>query len=219
MDVDKDVDEDEIVLRPQGRLELPPPSSHLPLVLFVYGIGVVLSMLSWNPQLDLDLAVSQELVFGEGKYWRLLTALAAHADWEHLLGNAPLFVIFGWLLRSYFGLWFFPFLQLLAGVLVNLATILCYEPWQQLLGCSGMVYAMVGIWLVLYLRFEVRFSLPMRVFRCVGFTLILLFPSSFHPTTSYLAHTFGFCFGFILAGQGKRIIRMLAITKPRFSKN
>jgi rhomboid protease GluP len=206
-DDDGEFSDEELIIRPKGRLEEPPPSSQLPVVLLAFAVCVAVSMLSWNTQLGLEFSASTEVVFGEGKYWRLLTALAAHADWEHLLGNAPLFIIFGWLLRSYFGLWFFPILPLLAGVLANLCTILWYEPWQRLLGCSGMVYAMVAIWLVLYLRFEVRYTLPMRIFRCVGFTLILLFPSSFHPTTSYLAHTLGFVFGVVLALFSVRFIR------------
>jgi rhomboid protease GluP len=158
-----------------------------------------MSLLSWDATYEIHFWVSRELLEQHHAYWRLFTALAAHADWQHLLANAPLFIIFGWLLRSYFGWWFFPVLPVLAGAGANYLTLQWYEPWQRLLGCSGMVYAMVGMWLVLYIRYETRFSLPMRFFRCMGFSFIILMPTTLHPTTSYLAHAFGFLLGLVCA--------------------
>jgi rhomboid protease GluP len=190
-------DDESLVPRTPGILEQPPPRSHLNLVLACYFVCVIISLIRWDARLDVEFWVSQGLIFKDHVYWRLFSALAAHANWEHLLGNAPLFVIFGWLLRSYFGLWFFPILPVLLGALANLLTVLNYAPEQRLLGCSGMVYAMVALWLVLYMRHETRYSFFMRLFRCLGFSMILLLPSSFHPTTSYLAHAFGFALGLL----------------------
>ncbi len=80
-------------------------------------------------------------------------------------------------------------------MLSNAATIWVYEPRTHLVGASGMLYGMVALWLVLYVRFETRFSVPMRIFRAIGVSLLLLFPTTFEEQTSYMAHAAGFVIG------------------------
>jgi membrane associated rhomboid family serine protease len=138
---------------------------------------------------------SGETVFGQGEWWRLLSALFTHADVGHLLANTPLFLIFGWYLRAYFGPLAFPFGALVVGVLSNLATIAIYPAQEELLGASGMLYGMVALWLVLYVRFETLYTIPMRAFRALAVSVLLLFPTTFEKTVSYLAHATGFSIG------------------------
>jgi membrane associated rhomboid family serine protease len=114
---------------------------------------------------------------------------------DHLLANAPLFLIFGWFLRAFFGWRAFPLASILIGVLSNLATIATYPAHEELLGASGMLYGMVALWLVFYSRFATEFALPMRIFRAVGVSLLLLFPTTFEKNVSYMAHITGFAFG------------------------
>lgn len=140
---------------------------------------------------------SRETVFDQGQGWRLLLALFTHADLGHLLSNAPLFLIFGWYLRDFFGLAIFPGTALAIGVMSNALTLWTYPPDAQLLGASGMLYGMVALWLVLYVHFETAYSHAQRVFRAVGVSLLLLFPTTFHATTSYAAHGFGFVLGLV----------------------
>ncbi len=45
-------------------------------------------------EIGAKLWVSGETVFTGHEYWRLFTALLVHADFIHLLSNAPLFIIF-----------------------------------------------------------------------------------------------------------------------------
>ena len=82
----------------------------------------------------------------------------------------------------------------------HIPTIALNPPAVRLLGASGVVYAMVGMWLTFYLTIETAYSFKMRLVRVVAFILVLLFPTTFEPTTSYLAHTFGFIFGVAAAG-------------------
>jgi rhomboid protease GluP len=167
----------------------------------IYLLCFIVSFASWRySELSGQFSVSQNQVFLDGEYWRLFTALFAHSDIVHLLSNGPLLVIFGWLLRAFFGLGVFPILAVLVGAITNLAVIRQYPPDVHLLGASGMVYAMAGMWLTFYLKFEQGYSFNMRLVRVVGFILIVLFPTTFQPTTSYLAHTLGFVFGMIAAG-------------------
>ncbi len=183
--------------KPVGPLDRYPRSQSMRVALLALVLFFVASIPHWR-----DSAaggwVSREAVFEGHEYWRLLTALFTHSDFGHLLSNTPLFLIFGWYLRDFFGLLAFPVAALLTGVLSNLATIWFYPASTQLVGASGMLYGMVALWLVLYVRFELNYSVPMRIFRAIGVSLVLLFPTTFQETTSYLAHATGFFIGLLV---------------------
>jgi membrane associated rhomboid family serine protease len=155
----------------------------------------VASLYEWSPRAIYDLAASGDEVFQKHEYWRLLTALFTHSNVEHLLSNSPLFLIFAWFLYAFFGRLAFPFGAILVGVLSNLWTIYVYDPRMSLVGASGMLYGMIALWLVLYVRFETEYSVSMRIFRSIGVAVLLLFPTTFQQTTSYLAHGTGFLLG------------------------
>jgi len=148
-------------------------------------------------------ASEQLMVSGDSlarhEYWRLLTSLLVHSGVSHLLANAPVLLVFGWMLKAYFGAVVFPGISLVVGWGTNLIVATLYPPAVYLCGASGMGYGMVGIWLVLYVRHDVRYSVSMRFFRAAGFSLIMLIPSGFDPNVSYLAHATGFMLG-IIAG-------------------
>lgn len=163
-------------------------------------LSVVTSLLFWfSPRYRDLLWASPETVFTQGEYWRLVTALFAHADLEHLLSNLPFLFIFGWLLRRYFGLLAFPLAALCVGVLTNGAALYFYRDHLRMVGASGMVYAMVAMWSVFYLRYEIRFGAGKKLLRVTGFLLVLFFPTVYSPTTSYLAHALGFVIGVVCA--------------------
>lgn len=166
------------------------------LIAFIF--FTIASAAYWRDPEASQLAVSGEAVFKNHQYWRLFTALFTHSDFGHLLSNMPLFLIFGWYLRAFFGVWTFPVASFFIGVASNLATIYFYPPTAQLIGASGMLYGMVALWLVLYVKFDIDHSVFMRFFRALGFSIGVLFPTTFQPTTSYLAHAAGFAIGAIL---------------------
>jgi len=139
--------------------------------------------------------VSGESVMGRGEYWRLATALFTHVDMAHLLSNAFMFIVFGWLLKAYYGWKVFPLGVLFLGAATNLVTVYLYPPGVRLLGASGMVYAMSSLWLVLYLRYATGYYFPVRFVRVLGFILVMLIPSTFEPRVSYLSHAAGFLLG------------------------
>jgi membrane associated rhomboid family serine protease len=78
-----------------------------------------------------------------------------------------------------------------------MVTLYFYADSTRLLGASGMIYGMVALWLVLYIHRDTDHSLMMRLFRATGFALIMLFPETYNPSTSYLAHASGFVIGII----------------------
>ena len=129
-------------------------------------------------------------------------SLFIHADFGHLTSNLVLLVPFGWLLKNYFGYVAFPVIAIMGGVITNILTIFFYKQnyyETSLVGASGMVYAMVSQWTLLYLRWDKRYSIGERLLRALGVIMMLLIPTQYSPTTSYLAHGIGFAVGVICA--------------------
>ena len=146
-----------------------------------------------------NLWASREAVFSRHEYWRLVTAIFTHADTVHLLSNMPLFCFFGLFLYEYFGFMLFPVVSLFVGVCANAVTLYFYNDTVRIVGASGMVYGMVSLWLVLYIHHDTGHTVPVRIFRSAGFTLIILFPTTYNPATSYLVHAAGFFIGILCA--------------------
>lgn len=155
----------------------------------------------FSPQGLEELTVSsREAVFGRQEYWRLWTAAITHADAGHLVSNSFLFFVLGYFLTAYFGLVMFPILAFLLSGLINALALATYAPTVNLLGASGVVYWMGGVWLVLYLMIDTRRSWGSRWLRVFGVGILMFVPSeAFEPSVSYRTHFIGFLVG-ILTG-------------------
>jgi rhomboid protease GluP len=158
---------------------------------------VATSLLYWNgpPGVAHGLPASGESVFGRGEYWRLVSSLGAHSDPSHLLANAALFGLLSYLLFGYFGAAAYPALATLLGAATTGIALLGYPPDARLVGASGMVYAMAGFWLALYLLVDRRLRPGRRLLRALGFAAIVLLPTAIEPQVSYRAHAIGFALG------------------------
>lgn len=185
--------------KPKGPLNRLPPKADLKIAFIFYLISGIVSSIYWGTSFQEYLSLSKNSIFEDHEYWRAFTSVLIHSDLGHYLANGPLLIIFGWFLRTFAGPFIFPYVLFTLGALTNLCTVYFYSPETELLGASGMVYAMVAFWLVLYIRFDIDYSVPMRIFRSIGFSLLVMFPTTFQPRTSYLAHTLGFIIGLIFA--------------------
>jgi rhomboid protease GluP len=175
-----------------------------------YGLAVLLSLYHWQVFYSLSvsasaLSASYDSVFERGEYWRLVTAIFAHAGFEHLLNNSLTLIIFSWILSAYFGRWAFPLGGLMIGIVSNAVTLIYYGPGVSLLGASGMNYGLVAMWLCLYLRFDQTSRLPHRVMRAIGFAMMMLIPQQYDPKVSYMAHASGFACGLVLGLIGMNL--------------
>lgn len=141
----------------------------------------------------------REQVFTNGQFWRLFTAMFAHADIEHLLSNMYMLWIFSYFVFGYFGSKIFPLLSLLLGALINAFAILTYPAKTELIGASGLVYFLGGLWLTLYFLIQRQYRPLNRTLRVVGIALMIFVPSEFVPSTSYRTHAIGFAIGTITA--------------------
>jgi rhomboid protease GluP len=157
------------------------------------------------------LPASREAVFGRSEYWRLLTSILAHADFQHFAANALVFGLLAFLLYGYYGALVFPVLSLANGALTTALSLTTYEPDTHLVGASGVVYWMFGFWLSLYLLVERRVGRGKRILRALGFSLIVLIPTVLKPEVSYRAHAIGFglgvAFGLIYFAARKPMLR------------
>ena len=196
-ELDDDIDDEIKSIKPgplDGRLQ----KSDFLLSFSTIVLIFLVSAWSWQGGAGRDLSVSGLRVFEYGEWWRLISAMFVHADIGHFLSNAPYILFFGALLSKYFGWRAFPVIAIFVGALTNLGTIYFYQPQQRLVGASGMLYAVVAMWLTLYLRFEMRHGIGWRLIRVVAFGLIVLFPTVFRPEVSYLAHGLGFGIGVLV---------------------
>ena len=160
---------------------------------------VISSVFYWLFESRWDLTASYNAIISDGEIWKAWSSLFIHSDITHLLSNLWLFAIFGYLVRAFWGPVVFPIITFLVlGGLTTFMTVYYYGPGPRLLGASGMIYGMIALWLVTYCRYETRYSLKMRLFRSIGFVLIMLFPTTITKNVSYSAHFFGFVVGIVL---------------------
>lgn len=164
-------------------------------------IMLVVSQLCWRDsgQLYLTLAAIPSRVIESGEFWRLLTALAVHADFAHFLSNALLFGFFSYLLFGYFGFWTYPVASLLLGSLANYLSLLTYPPQVRLVGASVAVYLMAGFWLTMYLLVERSKPRSKRLLHTLGVGIVLLMPTAFERSISYRSHAVGLAIGILFA--------------------
>lgn len=153
---------------------------------------------AWSNPLH-DLVATQRNVFLEGEWWRLLTSPFVHADLIHLLANSMLFLVFATLLNNYFGRWAFPVLSILGAAATEGFALLTYPIDVKLVGASGMVYLMAGMWLVYFARHSSYLPISHRIMRILAFVLIVLLPTSIEPQVSYRSHAIGFGLGLFMA--------------------
>lgn len=191
--------EDESSKRPPGLFSLPPEKRLLHGPVQIFMLMLVFSIVYWSYPQGEYLWASGETVFQKNELWRLVTALFTHGDIAHLLANGWLFILFGWMLRSYFGFMAFPLLSFGAGIITNGVTVYLYHPAVRLIGASGMVHGMVAIWIVWYIFFDRERRPGQRILRATGFSLAMLVPAVVKPEVSYLAHGVGFLAGIILS--------------------
>ena len=132
-----------------------------------------------------------------GEWWRTVTALTLHADWQHLLGNLLIGGIFISRLCRDLRSGLAWLLLLTAGVLGNLLNAALQSPDHRAVGASTAVFGAVGILaaisMVRYrrnLRPQRRWLLPVA-----GGLGLLAMLGAGGENTDLGAHLFGFLFG------------------------
>ncbi len=146
-----------------------------------------------------------------GDFPTIFTSMFMHAGWLHLLGNMLYLWIFGDNVEDSFGHAKFLIFYLLCGIAATFAQII-FTTGSTVpnLGASGAIAGVLGGYLVLFPRGQVRVLMgraviPMPALVVIGFWIVLQFISGIGSVTSaetggvaYMAHIGGFLAGLIL---------------------
>ena len=177
------------------------PEKQFPLTLFLVLLLIFGTSLYLNNFLNGNewMAATFYQVVKEKQYWRLWTAIFAHADLAHIMSNLFLFIPFSYFLTRTFSFWFFPLFAFFIGGLINLIVIMNLPEHSSIIGVSGVVYWMGAAWMTLSFLIDRRESLGSRLLKVSGVSIILFFPTTILAEVSYLSHALGYFFG-ILSG-------------------
>lgn len=177
--------------------EWPRKEAWIPSLIFAT-LATLISVATWQwPDWKTALAANPQMIFQEGQWYRLVTSLFVHSNLRHLLSNLLFIVPFGGLLTAYFGWWMFPVIALLLGVLTQIISLMTYPMLARLVGASGLLYVMFGLWLSLYYKAESHVPAQKRWLRILGFGLIMMVPSQLLPHVSYRTHYIGLAIGLV----------------------
>jgi len=137
-----------------------------------------------------------------GEYWRLLTSLFLHYGPLHLLFNLYALFIIGPGLEQAIGSIRFGICYLVAGLGSGIGVLLLHmvglNSAEQLVGASGCVMGLVGVWAGLLLRHR---HAPMAGRRLKNILVIIAIQTAFDlstPQISMAAHMSGLVTGFAL---------------------
>ncbi len=138
----------------------------------------------------------------DGEWWRLVTALTLHADWQHLLGNLLIGGVFIACLCRDLGSGPAWSLTLASGVLGNLANAWLQSPGHRSVGASTAIFGVVGLLAAIslvrhrhHLRLRRRWPLPVA-----SALALLAMLGAGGDNTDIGAHLFGFLAGLVLGG-------------------
>lgn len=167
---------------------------------FILTLCLVASMFYWDTSYSVSsyLSADKGHVFNSHEYWRLFTTSFIHGDIEHLMSNSLMLFILTYFVTAFYGASLSLGIGFLMGIVINSIVILQYGENTTLVGASGVIYYLWGFWLVLYVCITKHLSIISRLIRVFGIFLILLVPTTYSPSTSYLAHYIGFILGAVI---------------------
>lgn len=160
-------------------------------------ICFIMSLFYWDKSYPISsfLSASRDTIFVNGEYWRLFTTSFIHGDLQHLLANSLMLYILTYFVTSFYGGLQSLIVSSIMGVAINLFVLYQYQTNTTLVGASGIVYYLWGFWLTLYFFIQTHQTVLGRILRIGAVFFILLIPTQYSPSTSYLAHYFGFLIG------------------------
>lgn len=151
-----------------------------------------------------------------GRHWvTILTAMFLHGSWSHIIGNMVFLWAFGPEVEDAMGRGRYLLFYLIGGVVAMLAQVLA-NPHSTVpnLGASGAIAAVMGAFLVMYPRDQIKSVLMIFVFVKITFIPACLLIGFWFLSqlvqagqvaqvqsggVAYLAHVGGFVFGVVIA--------------------
>jgi rhomboid protease GluP len=135
------------------------PATKFLLVAILIGFGIEILTGAWLNGRELARlgAVAPYYVFGEGQYWRLLTAMFLHGDGTvggdvlHLVMNLVALFQLGTLYELMFGTKRFTVIYFVTGLIASITSLLM-PPHGPSVGASGAIFGIMGAFVFSILR-------------------------------------------------------------------
>jgi rhomboid family protein len=169
-------------------------------------------------------AIPAQIVSG-GHWITILTAMFMHASWSHIIGNMIFLWAFGPEVEDAMGRGRYLAFYLLGGLVAMLAQVLANShSTVPNLGASGAIAAVMGAFLVMYPRDQIKSVLIIFIFVKITFIPACLLIGFWFLTqlvdagrvaqsqtggVAYLAHVGGFFFGVAVARLFQRRVASL----------
>ncbi len=148
-----------------------------------------------------------------GELFRLVTALFLHGNILHWVINNSVFLLLSFAIERVIGWQKFLWVFLFSGIVGNLvASYFLQDQDNLLLGASGAVSGLIGLWLVMFPSKKINFILPIGLYMqktsmpiavVIVLWLIVQIILQFQPNPAYdiawISHIMGFTTGFLLA--------------------
>jgi membrane associated rhomboid family serine protease len=144
---------------------------------------------------------------------RLLTALFLHGNWLHWIINNSIFLLLSFSIERMIGGQKLALIFFAAGIIGNVAGSLMFQGQDNLLiGASGAVSGLIGLWLVMFPQKKINFIIPIGLYLqktsmplavVILLWLVVQIILQFQPNPSYdiswISHIAGFTTGFLMA--------------------
>lgn len=172
--------------------------------LIICGVAIIAEVASWAQDWYVAGRVDGALIRA-GEWWRTITALTLHADFEHLAGNLLFGLVFGLFAGRLLGPGVAWLAIVVAGASGNLLNTLILESTHRAVGASTAVFAALGllagyVWRGKLMRQD---RWPYRVGPIVGGFALLMYTGTGGENTDIGAHLMGFlsglCAGILLS--------------------
>jgi membrane associated rhomboid family serine protease len=184
------------------------------LIILVNAVVFVMELVYGDPFVMQWSAIPVQIVSGH-RWITVLTAMFMHASWSHIIGNMVFLWAFGPEVEDAMGRGRYLVFYLLGGIVAMLAQVFAdTHSTVPNLGASGAIAAVMGAFLVMYPRDQIKSVLIIFIFVKITFIPACLLIGFWFLTqlvhvgqiaqaqtggVAYLAHVAGFLFGVVIA--------------------
>jgi len=141
-------------------------------------------------------AISADLVFEKGDYFRLVTDMFVHIGFAHIAANSLSLYILGTRSEKYFGGPVFLIIYILSGVGASLASIMFTDNLSA--GASGAIFGIMGAMLI-YSAVSKKSMGDFSAYFMVIFSLISVCAGFFMSGVDNAGHIGGFIMGILMS--------------------
>ncbi|MCE4956116.1 rhomboid family intramembrane serine protease [Macrococcoides caseolyticum] len=164
----------------------------------IINIVAFIIMNIWHMSHKVDMLVEKggltHFNFVHGDYYRVLTSMFLHFDFQHLLFNMMSLFILGKLIEYLYHRWEYLFIYIAGGIFGNLVS-LTFDTTSISVGASGAICALLGALMIsIFIRRKLDYKSMLQIF--LG-SIVYLLISGLFANVNHFAH-FGGLFGGIL---------------------